>query len=154
MMILIWLHIGSFVQVTLVMAYLNGNDIPDFFRHRTLFTKVCILFLHMMMLHRAKQHSMFPCCFCVRYFMYAPKNWQGSFICDVAFTDIGYYLHSFIWIAGAPQQNLASLIPALQSACFTNHQSSSLWLFHVQVIPFMPFQITRFWRWICNWRRA
>ncbi len=37
---------GSFVQVTLVMAYLNGNDIPEIFRHRTLFTKVCILFLH------------------------------------------------------------------------------------------------------------
>jgi hypothetical protein len=27
------------MQVTLVMAYLNGNDIPDFFQLRTLITK-------------------------------------------------------------------------------------------------------------------
>jgi hypothetical protein len=31
---------GSILQVTFVMAYLNGNDIPDFFRPSTLFTKV------------------------------------------------------------------------------------------------------------------
>jgi hypothetical protein len=31
---------GSILQVTFVMAYLNGNDIPDFFRPSTLFTKI------------------------------------------------------------------------------------------------------------------
>lgn len=164
MMIFIWLHIGSFVQVTLVMAYLNGNDIPDFFRHRTLFTKVCFSPSYaaspVMMLDRVKQQSILLSYLCVRSFMYAPENWRGSFICDVVFTDIGYYLHSFIWLTGAPHFYLAK--------DFSCH-SLSMWFTTIIGLPvfdvFMlklflahAFQFhrnARFWMGIkFNWRRA